>query len=437
MEKCKPIDSPFSIKLPFLIIGGYVLLLIWLMYHSYHIGGNSTFWIGLLLFPYILISNNLGNKSWRLGIVIAILLLLCFLMPTYSIRYILLIFLILFAIESYFGKLNTLPLWLLFIISPIFKYASEIFSFPIRIKLSEWVGVLLQKIGFSISVLGNIIHYKNNDFLVEPACMGLEMIGLSLLIGIFLITHNQRLTQRKLSAWLISISLVFIFCLNIFSNLTRIILLVLFHIPPETPLHDIIGIVCLLVYVWLPSSVLIKWLFNHYSVPFVNNIHKPKLGYYSFFFQLILLFFSAYLVVSFKPKNIDNQLVINKKANYTSTDIDFGIRQFKNAKTLVYVKPIADYYSGEHSPLFCWKASGFELKSVKEMEINRQRVYVSTLEKGNEVLYTAWWFSNQKVNTISQLDWRWRVFKGEPKFQLINVTVANSFELENAVKEWL
>lgn len=245
MEKFKSIDSPFFIKSPFLIIGGYVLLLIWLMYHSYHIGSNSTFWIGLLLFPYILISNNLGNTSWRLGIVIAILLLLCFLMPTYSIRYVLLIFLILFAIESHFGKLNTLLLWLLFIISPIFKYASEIFGFPIRIKLSEWVGILLQKIGFSISVSGNIIHYKNNDFSVEPACMGLEMMGLSLLIGIFLITHNQRLMQRKLGDWLISVSLVFIFCLNIFSNLTRIILLVLFHIPPETPLHDIIGLVCL------------------------------------------------------------------------------------------------------------------------------------------------------------------------------------------------
>jgi hypothetical protein len=47
------------------------------------------------------------------------------------------------------------------------------------------------------------------------------------------------------------------------------------------------------------------------------------------------------------------------------------------------------------------------------------------IAKGQDQLLTAWWFSNHDHNTISQLDWRWRVLWGDPEFQLVNVTAAN------------
>jgi hypothetical protein len=51
------------------------------------------------------------------------------------------------------------------------------------------------------------------------------------------------------------------------------------------------------------------------------------------------------------------------------------------------------------------------------------------LIKQESVLYTAWWYSNGKVQTIDQLDWRLRMLKGEDRFSLINVTSDNERDL--------
>ncbi len=417
-------------------IGGYALLFIYLMYRGYYIG-DTTFWVGLIIAPYILIIKRLGDISWRFGIITIGLLVLCFFVKTYSVRYLLLVFAVLFAIESSFGKLNALLLWLLLIISPIFRYVSEIFSFPIRIKLSEIVGIILQKSGFPISVSGNMIQYKNADFSVDAACMGLQMIGLSMLVGLFLLAHYERHLQRKIPYSLMILTMILVFLMNILSNLTRIIILVVFHILPENLLHDFIGIICLLVYVWLPCMFLVKWLFANFSKPRIEKEISQKHNRFYLIFNLFLLGCASYIVLSFIPQSTYNQVLKSNRKGYITTNISFGITQYIDSKSLIYTKPIADFYSGEHSPIICWKASGFEFKSVKETAINDKKVYIGTLKKGNEILYTSWWFSNNKMLTISQLDWRWRVFKGEPKFHLVNVTVAKEADLKMAIKAWL
>jgi hypothetical protein len=38
------------------------------------------------------------------------------------------------------------------------------------------------------------------------------------------------------------------------------------------------------------------------------------------------------------------------------------------------------------------------------------------------------------VETISQLDWRMRMLKGEPKFCLVNVTAEDEITLMNSIK---
>jgi hypothetical protein len=48
--------------------------------------------------------------------------------------------------------------------------------------------------------------------------------------------------------------------------------------------------------------------------------------------------------------------------------------------------------------------------------------YKGTLVRDGALLHTAWWYSNGRVNTISQLDWRMRMLKGEANFCLVNVT---------------
>ena len=134
-------------------------------------------------------------------------------------------------------------------------------------------------------------------------------------------------------------------------------------------------------------------------------------------------------------KHKANNTAINGK--YKINEIENGITQFRSSKALIYAKPIPAFYSSEHSPYTCWKGSGYQFKSIREEMIAGHLIYFGTLQKGKDELQTAWWFSNNEHNTISQLDWRWRVLQGEPDFQLINVTASNKNNLNAAIQEWL
>jgi len=84
---------------------------------------------------------------------------------------------------------------------------------------------------------------------------------------------------------------------------------------------------------------------------------------------------------------------------------------------------------GEHTPLLCWKGSGYKFKSIKEIIINGNKIYSGQLIKPGSQLYTAWWYYNGEIQTIDQLDWRIRMIKGEEKFCLINVTAKDEISL--------
>jgi hypothetical protein len=71
---------------------------------------------------------------------------------------------------------------------------------------------------------------------------------------------------------------------------------------------------------------------------------------------------------------------------------------------------------------------------VQETTSPHGTMYTATLVKGNEQLYTAWWYDNGTDHTTSQLAWRWQVLKGAHPFSIINVTTATQAELEAATQ---
>jgi exosortase N len=105
-----------------------------------------------------------------------------------------------------------------------------------------------------------------------------------------------------------------------------------------------------------------------------------------------------------------------------------------NDKVLIYVKPIPEFFTGEHTPLICWKGSGYEFRGIVKTSVDANEIYIGRLEKGNEVLFTAWWYSNGIVSTIDQWDWRSRMLVGEDRFCLINVTAASQQILLENIK---
>lgn len=114
-----------------------------------------------------------------------------------------------------------------------------------------------------------------------------------------------------------------------------------------------------------------------------------------------------------------------------------GISKVITNDILLYVKPIPDFFSMEHTPLICWKGSGYEFKGIRKDHSANFEVYRGKLKKGNDYLYTAWWYFNGANATIDQFTWRTDMLKGANRYCLINITSKDESTLNEYLKEIL
>src|SRR5690606_34848317 len=96
---------------------------------------------------------------------------------------------------------------------------------------------------------------------------------------------------------------------------------------------------------------------------------------------------------------------------YTATLSAKDILQYRSKSSLVYLKKIHGFYYSDHNPVICWMGSGYSISSIIERNINGARLFTGILNKGNETLYTAWWYDNGLIRTNSQFMWRWNSLK--------------------------
>jgi exosortase N len=222
----------------------------------------------------------------------------------------------------------------------------------------------------------------------------------------------------------------------------RIIVLVTGGWPADHPFHELAGLACVLIYVWLPLAIAVKYLnrSGHSSsseIQKVPNALKFKaLPWKQGLFYSLAVGIVAFICVR---QSIDNQLsypTISVKG-YKETLLPKGIKQLKNAHSLVYLKNIPTFYSVEHSPYVCWQGSGYEFRNVQEIRVQKKRMYKATMTMGNQRLYTAWWFSGDDLQTNSQLIFRWQMLWNKKNFHLVNVTTEQEAALEEAIKQML
>ena len=130
---------------------------------------------------------------------------------------------------------------------------------------------------------------------------------------------------------------------------------------------------------------------------------------------------------------LQNLNLISYLKDFNCSLEEHGVLKYTNEKLLIYLKPATSFYSADHSPLICWKGSGYNFDNEKIILIENQDVYYSVLstEKGDK-LYTIWWYDNVKSQTISQLKWRFDMMLGAEAYRLINVTCSTK---EAAIKE--
>jgi exosortase N len=381
-----------------------------------------------------------GRPSNRFAYVAIVLGLLTMALPVKTILYFAVGAALLFTIESYYGRSGLLPFLVIGLMSPIFKYFINIFSFPIRLQLTEWAGKILTMTSEGVQVQGNIIYDNGKEFVVDPECMGLNMMVTSLVMAVMFIALFQKRYARQFALWQTGVLLCAVVIFNIISNLVRIVCLVHFSIMPETFMHDVTGLICLLVYVIVPSAWLTAWLMRkfgrlsnqagHYPVPlYISNLHLLRQALVA---AVILL--AAINIVKRQHAWADVSAPAPALKGYTVNRVSADILKLENGSSLVYVKRIPGFYNTDHHPMICWKGSGYGFFEVRQENVDGSMVYSAILKNDRDQLYTSWWYDNGRQRTLHQMDWRLDVLKGAPDYSVVNVTAASREELYKQVK---
>lgn len=390
----------------------------------------------LILLPFVVRVRQPGLFSMRYALWASICLLGFLFLHIRGLFFFSIGFTLLFIIESRMGKIGWLPAVLVLLFSSIPKYITDVFTFSLRIRMSEFTTWTLQKAGFDVQVSGNIFLMDGMQFSVDEACMGLHSIITGLILITLAAADGEHRFQRSFRFWPLCGIYLLGLILMIAGNQIRMITLVLFQSPPETLGHELIGLACLILYGALPLWMMIRWLlrFGFGSTPVQALSHsetfRPKMAW---IWTLALIGSIAWYNIFVGQYNFsEKKLTLPPSAfpGFKLSVVEGEISKLENDSVLVYIKPPVSFLRSEHNPSLCWRASGYQLQHIREEEIAGRMVFRAEFHKEGQILHTAWWFDNGEHQTHTQLSWRWESLKGAKPYQLINVTVSDPDKLE-------
>lgn len=344
-----------------------------------------------------------------------------------------------FTVESLVCRINYLTISCLLSMSPIADYATNLFSFPVRLWLSAVAGEIVQIADPATTVEGNSIITGQAAFSVDPACMGLHMLVASLLAGVILFSLVQRKESRKTGGFVFIACLLIIFLFNMVSNLFRILCLVHFNIGQDSFMHEVTGIACFVVYVLGPAAFIIRYSIRRFGVKENNGISLQTVqSSRARIWQNAGILLVTFMTIAVgRNKSVNDGIAVSTLTipGYSTTLLPGRITKLQNSEALIYIKPIAGFYASDHQPMICWRGSGYEFKRVREKYLDNVSVYAAVLQKSNDILYTAWWYDNGAYSTISQLEWRWNSLKKGDNYALINVTTDTEEALDREISK--
>ena len=431
------------IKPAFLLLLAAIVSFPTLSFYS-QVNGMWISYAAMLTLPVVFYIKSIGNLSIRFGVLAAICLVAFYFIPSHLILLFGFYSLCFLVVESFIGKLNKLAFILMILASPIAYYLFEIFGFPIRLKLTEWASQLLNLCSFNSSTEGNILLLDGQYFSVDPVCMGLNMAMTSMIASIILISFYEKQQKRSFSNLGLVMSISSALILVVFSNLIRIVLIIIFNAAPETFLHEGIGLVAMMIGVLLPLYFLLSYFSKWFSK---KNLFEPIKNKINQKFKISLI---GILLLGFLTANHTREFLTNEKLNTSSKLINIEgyekevltfnggteVLKYQLHEKLIYIKSQAPQRITNHNPLICWQGSGFEIKNERTIEVGDRKVIFAEMINTNETYFTAWWFDNGKYKTIGNLDWRWKAINDNQPFYLINVASKDFSSLYMEV-DWL
>ena len=408
--------------------------LIFLLFNHQNVSLHFSFLLGLIAFPYV-VRMEVETGGFRFAFLAGLFGLSLLFIRSSSVYYFSATFLMLFALDCFWGRLNYLPALLVVAVSPIINNMVYIWSFPIRLKLSQWAVEVLSWLQSDIQASGNIIILDGQSFSVDPACIGLKMLVTAVVFGILILAYFEKKRNQSLALWQSLALLITVLIAAIFSNFIRLLTLIVFHILPENPLHDVIGLISLGLYVLAPFYLLVRWLYFKKALKKVelslegdssSNSRKSRLIYVALLGLLVVNGFQ------FLETPVENfQLLESIQVDGFEREItQNGVLKLENETALIYIKPPVRFFQGSHDPRFCWQGSGYTFSEVQLETMKGKALYTAKLQKETDQLYTAWWYENETKQTPHEWDWRWESFKGEGAYYMININCVDRATLE-------
>lgn len=427
-------------KIPAFGPGQYAILLmstysvLFIMTLTSYIKWQSVNFVTGMIAIFLVTKFDQTRRSARYGVLAMAFSLLSLLLPINTILYFSFCFAALFLLETFYGKTNSLLFFLLIFLSPVFQYFINVFSFPIRLRLTSWSGDIMDFIGIKNSVQGNIIFYRGSEYSVDPSCMGLNMLLLSMIASIVIVSLHKSILQSKTTMLWICIVLMTAFLLNIGANLLRIILIVQFHILPETMLHEITGLACFLVYIIFPLYFIVKRLGSFIKPGTMPAQVKERpvttrKAWTMNFLMTPILVIASFKNLELKKEIVDNWQGIKKLGDYSVQNLPQQTLKLEKKASLVYIKKIPAFYNADHTPYICWKGSGYNFENMEEQKIAGISVFAGKLKNDTGELFTAWWYMTNNKTTVDQLVWRWDMLTRGRNYAVVNVTSTSKTEL--------
>lgn len=431
------VNNQLKISAAFLAIA---IALVFYHFQQDNFPGSVSLYLGGLFFPYIAV--RAGTPTARLWPIVLLGLLVLVFVKSASLYYLVTGLGLLYLLEISWGRLNPLPFLLVVVVAPLFRYISHIWSFPIRLEMSQWVGKSLSAIGMDVAAVGNTIMVKGMAYEIEPGCIGLKMIGTAMVCCLLVLAFFVRKREWHIT-WLEAVSAMgWGMLLTIFANYIRLLGLVLFDIPPESLMHDLMGLFSLVVYVIIPFYGSCWWWVKRNKEE-AETSDKHDFSTRPLFFKRKLLFGALILVgligTGFQFQKATNLQTVNPAFfqhldGYTQTTERFNVVKLTRPGEVVYIKPPAGALQSAHDPRICWQGSGFSFYKIRKSTIDDLPVYLAEIRHDDLILETAWWYDNGQVQTTEEWYWRWWTLMGEKDFYLINVSVDAGGDLDGAVR---
>ena len=435
------------------LIGTIALLLlttlVFFYFQPFYLPRNFALFLGIIFAPFIIIpvDNQVSNRFLLPTLFLGLSL---FFIKTNSLYYGFGVCLLLYIWESRQGRLNNLPLFLFGVLSFLVQQVLTNWSFPIRLQLSVLAGKAIGFLGYPITVTGNLIYLDGQPFSVDPACMGLKMMVTAQLLALVIFAYFERKNKFVFSFSNITFGLVAIILLTILANFIRLLALIIFKIMPDNPLHDMMGLISLMVYALLPFYFGVQFLSRRSSASRTwssgSTLSSPYLILPKYLirqtqiilrirhfenvpFATIILLSSLFLYQGIQSKQpiplFAHPYPTEKFANFKQSTTGNGMLKLENDSTLVYIKPPVSFFQGSHDPRVCWKGSGYTFQNIQVEKIDDTEIYTAILEHQEERFYTAWWYDNLENTTIEEWQWRMEGLKGPSGYFLVNVSSLN------------